>query len=202
MTCHKYEKIEEAKQFMEDFSFVEAETIGKTTLYRGYGTEPFVIAVESSDKAEFSGAAFAVESERKLSRASQNLPKECKATEVYKLNTPGGGKAVTFYDLVDGFPFHLVYGQTPVELRGPKFPPLKINYLSCQPFTGERRGADNKLAHGEELRCNPVPALSKTATSGGQTGPFWHVRDRLFQVLRLLHHILRLNFDDWDTIVV
>lgn len=127
---YKHEKIEEAKQFMVDFGFVEAETIDKTTYFRGYGTEPFAIALEASDKTEFGGAAFAVDSEEELTRAVQILPKEAKATDVYELKTPGGGKAVTFYDPVDGFPFHLVYGQTPVEPRDPKFPVLKINYVS------------------------------------------------------------------------
>jgi len=128
---YKHEKIEEAKQFMEDFGFSETETIGKTTYYRGYGTEPFVIAVEASDKTEFGGAAFAVESEDELVRAARILPAESKPTGVYELKTPGGGKGLSFYDPVDGFPFHLVYGQTPVERRDPDFPTLKINYVSC-----------------------------------------------------------------------
>ncbi|KAK0643751.1 Glyoxalase/Bleomycin resistance protein/Dihydroxybiphenyl dioxygenase [Cercophora newfieldiana] len=125
---YKHEKIAEAKQFAEDFGFSEAETIGKTTYYRGYGTEPFVLALEESDKTEFGGAAFAVDSEEDLVHAAKTLPKEAKPTDVYELKTPGGGKAVTFYDPVDGFPFHLVYGRAQVERRDPSFPTLKINY--------------------------------------------------------------------------
>ena len=45
-------------------------------------------------------------------------------------NAPGGGKAVTFYDIVDKFPFHLVWGQAYVEPQDPNFPALKINYVS------------------------------------------------------------------------
>jgi len=131
---YKHEDIEKATQFMEDFGFSEVEIIGKTTYYRGYGTEPFVIAIEASTKTEFGGAAFAVDSEEDLVYASKSLPKEAKATEVYDLKTPGGGKGVTFYDPVDGFPFHLVYGQTPVERRDPNFPTLKINYVSSLLF--------------------------------------------------------------------
>jgi len=134
---YKHEKINEAKQFAEDFGFSETAVIDKTTYYRGYGTEPFVIAIEESDKTEFGGAAFAVDSEEDLIHASKVLPKEAKASEVYDLKTPGGGKGVTFYDPVDGFPFHLVWGQTPVERREPDFPTLKINYP-----TEKNRGAN------------------------------------------------------------
>jgi hypothetical protein len=48
-----------------------------------------------------------------------------------KFGAPGGGKAVTFWDPVDGFPFHLVWGQERVPLREPSFPTLKVNYVSC-----------------------------------------------------------------------
>ncbi|KAK0722651.1 Glyoxalase/Bleomycin resistance protein/Dihydroxybiphenyl dioxygenase [Lasiosphaeria miniovina] len=126
---YKHENIEAAKKFADDFGFYEAAQVGKTTYYRGYGSEPLVMALEESDKTEFGGAAFAVESEEELEYASKILPKDCKATDVYELkDAPGGGKAVTFYDPVDGFPFHLVYGQTPVEARDPKFPVLKVNF--------------------------------------------------------------------------
>lgn len=126
---YKHEKIDDAKAFMHDFGFQETETIGKTTYFRGYGTEPFVLAVEASDKTEFGGAAFAVASEEDLVFAAKSLPASAKPTDVYDLQTPGGGKGVTFYDPVDGFPFHLVHGQTPVEPRDPHFPILKVNYV-------------------------------------------------------------------------
>jgi hypothetical protein len=38
-----------------------------------------------------------------------------RAMPIHDLNAPGGGKKVTFYDLVDNFLFHLVYGQTAVD---------------------------------------------------------------------------------------
>lgn len=126
---YKHEKGDQAKQFMEDFGFVETAVVGKTTYYRGYGSEPFVIAIEHANTTEFAGAAFAVASEEELVHASRSLPKEAKATEVHDItDAPGGGRRVTFYDPVDGFPMHLVYGQTPVEMRDPQFPTLKINY--------------------------------------------------------------------------
>lgn len=128
---YRHKNIEAAKKFALDFGFVEVSQSGNTTFYRGYGTEPFSLALEASEQDEFGGAAFVVESEEDLVQAAKTLPKECKATEVHEMkDTPGGGKRVTFYDPVDGFPFHLIYGQTPVEREDPGFPHLKYNYVS------------------------------------------------------------------------
>lgn len=127
---YRHQDVESAKRFAADFGFVETEKVGSTTFFRGYGSDPFVLAVEAADKTEFGGAAFVVESEADLERAARVLPSECRATAVQDLTglVPGGGKRVTFYDPVDGFPFHLVHGQTPVEKRDPGFPVLKFNY--------------------------------------------------------------------------
>ena len=195
---YKHENIDAAKQFAVDFGFTETAQMGKTTFFRGYGTEPFVLALEASDRNEFGGAAFVVESEDDLVHASRTLPKECRATEVHEMkDVPGGGKRVTFYDPVDGFPFHLVHGQTLVEMEDPGFPVLKFNYVSnffffffflffrpaCSHLSAARR---------KEPRRQPVPALQEAAGAGAQAGPLWHVRDRLCQVLRLLLDLLQL----------
>lgn len=128
---YKHKDMGKAKEFMADFGFYETAQAGKRIYYRGYGTEPFVICLEGAEKNEFGGAAFVVESEEDLINASKILPPETKPTEVYDLkDAPGGGKCVTFYDPVDAFPFHLVYGQTPVEPMDPKFPEVKINFVS------------------------------------------------------------------------
>ena len=58
------------------------------------------------------------------------LPKETNPSDVYESTAPGGGKCVTFYDPVDGFPFHLVWGQSKVEPLDPRFPDLKPNFVS------------------------------------------------------------------------
>ena len=143
---YKHKDIEPARQFMTDFGFFEADRIGKKTYYRGYGKEPFVIALEASDESEFGGAAFAVESEEELEKAVQILPPEAKATPVHEVtDAPGGGKRVTFYDPVDGFPFHLVYGQTEVEVWDPKFPELKVNYVSFPVLPGVWDGPETHV---------------------------------------------------------
>ncbi|KAK4134653.1 Glyoxalase/Bleomycin resistance protein/Dihydroxybiphenyl dioxygenase [Trichocladium antarcticum] len=126
--CYKHADIDKAKQFAADFGFVEAGQNGKTTFFRGYGTEPFSLALEASDRDEFGGAAFVVESEEDLVHASKSLPKECRATEVHSMkNIAGGGRRVTFYDPVDGFPFHLIHGQTLVDRADPGFPLPQFN---------------------------------------------------------------------------
>ncbi|KAK7743279.1 hypothetical protein SLS53_004364 [Cytospora paraplurivora] len=130
---YKSDAIDAARQFMDDFGFFVAKKVGPKTYYRGYGREPFVLCIEESTETEFGGAAFAVESLEELERASKVLPSEARPTDVYELaDAPGGGKAVTFYDPVDGFPFHLVYGQELVETLDPKIPEIKINFPEKQ----------------------------------------------------------------------
>lgn len=131
---YKYstEEVDAARFFMTDFGFFEAKRVGPRTYYRGYGSEPFVLCVEASTKTEFAGTAFAVESLDELQKAAKILPAEVKPTGIYDLeDAPGGGKGLTFFDPVDGFPMHLVYGQEPVEELDPKFPELKLNFVSA-----------------------------------------------------------------------
>lgn len=78
------------------------------------------------DKDESRGASLVVESLDDLEYASQTLPG---ATEIYELKkAPGGGRGMTFRDPVDNFPFHLVYGPTPVE-DTTTLPQLKYNFV-------------------------------------------------------------------------
>lgn len=130
---YTHKDITKASKFLDDFGFQEAKTIstdGKVTrYYRGTGPEPFVYCLREGDIDEFGGAAFVVESREDLEYASQTLPE---ASKVYELmEAPGGGLCVTFRDPVDGFPFHLVYGQSlEGEIRA--LPQLKYNYV-CIP---------------------------------------------------------------------
>ena len=139
------------EKFIADFGFIECarSTTGPERIYyRGYGTEPFVCCIEKADKNAFGGVGFVVESEDDLKHAAATLPG---ATEIYEMkDTPGGGKCVTFYDPYDGFPFHLVHGQTPVEATEPSFPELKINYVSGPfiPFP-QRNSIDVGIIQGD-----------------------------------------------------
>lgn len=129
---YQYEasNVDAARQFMQDFGFFETKRVGPRTYFRGYGVDPFVLCVEASTETKFGGAAFAVDTLEELERASKILPKEARATDVYELkDAPGGGKAVTFYDPVDGFPFHLVWGQEKAEPLGLGLPEVKPNFV-------------------------------------------------------------------------
>lgn len=97
--------------------------------YKGYGTEPFVYCAIKGSENRFDGAAFVVDTLSDLELAAKTLPN---ATPIHPLSddeneVPGGGKRVTFYDPVDKYPFHLVYGQTPAPAGNP-LPELSYNY--------------------------------------------------------------------------
>ena len=110
---YTHKAIDNARQFLDDFGFQELSRVGKNTYYRGYGTEPFIYCATEGSDDKFGGAAFVVESEEDLEFASRTLPN---ATDVLEMREePGGGFRVTFTDPVDGFPFHLVWGQTPAN---------------------------------------------------------------------------------------
>ena len=150
---YKHKDIDTAKAFLKDFGFSEVQSDGARTYFKGYGREPFVVCVEAASDTVFAGAAFNVESEEDLVHASKTLPKEAKATDVYELsNAPGGGKCVTFYDPVDGFPFHLVHGQQRVEPVDPHFSNPPVNYPQ------EKNRPVNKFARFEK-RPAPVHKL-------------------------------------------
>jgi cytochrome P450 family 619 len=107
--------IEKANDFLLDFGFSEEKRVGNKIYYRGYGPDPFVYCLEKGDEDAWGGVAFEVESAEDLEYASKTLPG---ASEIYELvDAPGGGRCVSFKDPVDGFPFHLVFGQTMREGR-------------------------------------------------------------------------------------
>jgi Glyoxalase/Bleomycin resistance protein/Dioxygenase superfamily len=121
--------LEKANKFLLDFGFVETEHRDDRIFYKGYGTEPFIYCAIQGDSNSFTGAAFVVESLSELEYAAETLPD---ATPVHDLDAPGGGKRVTFKDPVDGYPFHLVYGQRLVE-HGKDLPELDYNYPTHKP---------------------------------------------------------------------
>lgn len=111
------------RQFLLDFGMSIAHETADKIYFRGYGTQPFLYCLTRGPSDAFGGAAFVVDSLADLELATQ-LPN---ATAIYDLDTPGGGKGVTFYDAVDNFPFHLVYGQVLVESAN-TFPELEYNF--------------------------------------------------------------------------
>jgi cytochrome P450 family 619 len=126
---YTHKDIEKARRFLEDFGFQEIKRIGKDTYYRGTGSEPFVYCAREGDSNEFGGAAFVVKSREDLEYAAQTLPNASKIHELSE--APGGGSCVTFRDPIDGFPFHLVYGQTPAE-NVTIYPQLEFNFVGAE----------------------------------------------------------------------
>lgn len=121
---YTHKNFDKQVQFLADFGFQKEKVVGKSIYYRGYGPEPFVYVLTAGDEDAFGGAAFAVESEEDLVLAAATLPN---ATPIYELtDAPGGGKCVTFNDPVDGFPMHLVYGQTMRQVT--EFPERDFNF--------------------------------------------------------------------------
>jgi len=133
-----------AREFLIDFGFTVVSDEGSAIYFRGYGTEPFVYCAQLGSENSFAGAAFVVESLADLDLAAATLPR---ATPVHDSPAPGGGKRVTFYDSVDGFPMHLVYGQTPVE-KTSSFPELDYNF----PETKHR-----SVNHTQRFKKGPAP---------------------------------------------
>lgn len=135
---YKYADLEKARQFFVDFGFTEERTLAdgngesEKIYFRGYGAEPWVICASRSEKPAFGGSAFVVESEEDLRIAAETLPQ---ASDIYELHdAPGGGRCVTFFDPVDGWPMHLVYGQRSAEMLDIPLPNTPVNYVSYTPF--------------------------------------------------------------------
>jgi hypothetical protein len=122
---YKHKNMAAEEQFLKDFGFIETQRVGKKIFYRGYGAEPFVYCAEEGEEDEFGGTGCVVESMADLELATKCIPT---ASAIYDLKTPGGGKCVTFKDPVDGWPMHLVYGQTPVE-PSQEFGYLDFNFV-------------------------------------------------------------------------
>lgn len=123
---YTHKDIDGARRFLEDFGFVESKRVGNKTFYKGYGQEPFVYCAIEGPESEFGGTGFVVETLDDLQYAAKTIPG---ASEIYDLvDTPGGGQCVTFYDPVDRFPFHLVYGQEPLQ-HETTLPELSFNFV-------------------------------------------------------------------------
>jgi hypothetical protein len=120
---YTHKNLDKAHQFLLDFGFSVTQRSDDKIYYRGYGTEPFLYCASKGTEDVFGGAAWVVDSIEDLKLATK-LPG---ATPIHDSDAPGGGKRVTFYDPVDNFPFHLVYGQTSVQITE-TFPELQYNF--------------------------------------------------------------------------
>ncbi|KAG0646164.1 Metapyrocatechase 2 [Hyphodiscus hymeniophilus] len=120
---YTHKDLEKEHEFLLNFGFSVTKRTENEIYYRGYGEEPFLYCARKGNEDVFGGTGWVVESMDDLELAT-SLPG---ATPIHDSDAPGGGKRVTFYDPLDKFPFHLVYGQTPVE-RTETFPELAYNF--------------------------------------------------------------------------
>ncbi|RMZ88462.1 hypothetical protein DV736_g4305, partial [Chaetothyriales sp. CBS 134916] len=112
---YQHADFEKALVFLKDFGFEEESRTEDRVYFRGYNNEPYVYCAIKGDHPEFRGTTWVVDSLEDLELATEVLPN---ASKIYDVVSPGGGKGVTFKDPVDGFPFHLVYGQQLREISG------------------------------------------------------------------------------------
>ncbi|KAL4748420.1 hypothetical protein BDW72DRAFT_214807 [Aspergillus terricola var. indicus] len=123
--CYTHVDLAAASRFLIDFGFQElTQTVSpstgqRTIYYRGTTTQqPFVYCAREGPEDAFDGAAFVVESREDLDYAAETLPGSAGIVNLEAEGVPGGGLSLTFHDPVDGFPFHLVWGQRGREEEG------------------------------------------------------------------------------------
>lgn len=185
---YKYADLDAAVQFLKDFGFTIVKRVGDRVYFRGYGTEPWVICATQGDRNEFGGIGFVVESEEDLERASESLPQ---ATRIHELeDAPGQGKCVTFRDPVDGFPFHLVYGQQQADMLNITLPHEAVNYVSRSPESPSVESCPSDQLHaanGEEQGGKQNTALQEAPGTYPQAWPLGTLHYQFCQVIRVLH---------------
>ena len=139
-----HKDLAKARQFLLDFGLsIARETSGKEVHFAGYGNEPFVyIARQSDGDSYFGGAAYELESQGELERASQLEG----ATTISNLDAPGGGEVVRLTDPV-GHHVYLVHGQQKKEPQPPELQKLVVNYEDEKP----RKGKFHRFEQGPAL---------------------------------------------------
>jgi len=98
--------LDRSAAFLADFGMLPALRSQDRLFMRGHGTQPFLHVTERGDPA-FAGFAITLTAEQDLHRLA-----EATGSDVFDLDTPGGGQAVRLTD-PDGFIVDAVYGQTP-----------------------------------------------------------------------------------------
>jgi hypothetical protein len=130
-----------ARKFLLDFGMHITQEDANRIYFRGYGPDQYVYICEKSDKPEFRGACFEVQTRGDLDLAAKRF-----GVEVKKVTALGGGYKVTIKD-PDNLPFHLIYGQAPAETG--KLPEKIVSNFP---------NPDDKPRKGTFLRFNEGPA--------------------------------------------
>jgi len=140
--------IHKANKFLLDFGFEIAEQRGDEAIFfKGYGPDPYCYVARRSPDAvpRFGGAAYLVESESELEKAS----KIAGASQISKLDAPGGGSIITLTDPV-GHLVHLVHG---IQQKEPETPEAKnLQKLSVN-YGDEKR----RIGKTQRFEVRPAP---------------------------------------------
>jgi hypothetical protein len=134
---------EEAKSFFLDFGLQVTRESQDEIFFHGYGVEPFcyVLRASKDESNYFGGAAYVVESRHELEKATKIVG----ASQITKLDAPGGGEIVTLTDPV-GHLVHLIHGQEEKLKQDFSLEKLTVNY------------EDEKPRRGKFQRFKPGPA--------------------------------------------
>lgn len=139
--------INKASKFLLDFGFEVAERRGDDEIFfKGYGPDPYCYVARRSEDGQprFGGAAYLVESADELVKAARIVG----ATQIQKLNAPGGGSVVTVTDPF-GHQVHLVHGIAEKEPKTDSqgLQKLVVNYEDEKPRVGR----------GQRFKLGPAP---------------------------------------------
>jgi hypothetical protein len=127
-------EFEKALVFLHDFGLQVAEARDGEVFLKGYGPEPFVYICRQANSSSnsFGGAAYVVSSREELQRAA-TFPG---ATQIARLDAPGGGEIVTLTDPA-GHKVHFVYGQEEKAEEPLGLKKLVVNYEDEKPRAGK-----------------------------------------------------------------
>ncbi|KAJ9602805.1 hypothetical protein H2200_012585 [Cladophialophora chaetospira] len=140
--------IHKASKFLLDFGFEVAEQRGDDAIFfKGYGPDPYCyVARKSPDGVpRFGGAAYLVESEHELEKASK-IPG---ASRIEKLDAPGGGSIITLTDPI-GHLVHLVHG---IREKEPEAPESKDLQKLVENYPDEKR----RIGKFQRFQVRPAP---------------------------------------------
>ena len=119
---YQHPDLDLAVEFLQDFGFTVAQKCDRKIYLRGENSSPYLYVVEKGESARFIGFGLEVLNNNNL-KAIANLEQ---ASQVYELDAPGGGYAVTLND-PNNFKIDLVCGIQKSERTDLEVNPLLFN---------------------------------------------------------------------------
>jgi len=119
---YQHPDLDLATEFLEDFGFTVAARSNRRVYYRGESALPYIYVVEKGEVAQFIGFGLEVMNLGRL----EEITRQDDELEIYNLDGPGGGSAVTLKDPND-FRIDLVCGVEHRDEMEDILLPLPIN---------------------------------------------------------------------------